>query len=315
MARSPVVIRARGHRHVTATHAKTFELATDDEIGPDASCVIGVGARADWDALGRLHGSARITIEAAGHRDELTARLSPFWSRGVGLVVRKSGFRGDDTLAVEADAAAADLDAALRAALAEPSTEVDVSIRVIEPTAAYLFTDRLEPRVPDGVRVVGVPYSPVDLDGDDAETEWEVLARPGAALAAAAAVLGSDDDLLVLNALPRGKRARAARLAAAPLVGVVTAGEAIEVGAPTASVVFRPGEVVAPVRLGPPGQRLGPQDRVFTVVKTDAAADPVTPLLQALLDEGVSARTLRNAVGRVPGLDAGFDYDSLLRRE
>lgn len=303
------MIRARGHRHVTATHAKTLELATDDDIGPDASCVIAVGARAEWEELGRRSGLAAITIDAAGCRQDVVARLSPFWSRGHGLVVRKSDFRGEDTLAIEADTAAADLDPELRAALRDPATAVEVSIRVVEPPPdTVLFTDRLEPRVPDGVRVVGVPFAPVDVDGAD------VLTRPGAALAAGAAVVGRAEDMLVLNTLPRGKRARAERLAAAPLIGVVTAGEALDVESErdVAAAVFRPGEVVAPVRRGRPTQRLGPQDRVFTVVRTDAAADRVVPLLQALVDEGVPARTLRNAAARVPGLDV--DYDALLRR-
>lgn len=313
MARSrPVVIRARGHRHITATHAKTFELATDAEIGPDATCVIGVGATCDWDVLGRLNGLAIVTVDAGGHGMETTARLSPYWSRGHGLVVRKSDFRGEDTLALDADRAAADLDPAFVEALRDPSTDVDVGIRVIEPSRTVLFTDRLEPRVPDDVRVIGIPFAPSEVALDDAD---EVLARPGAALAAAAAVVEAGDDMLVLGKLPRGKRARGGRLHSAPVIGVVTAGEAVEIDGAVATVVFRPGEVVAPVRIGRPTQRLGPEDRVFTVVKGERLENDIGPLLQALAAEGVPVRTLRNAVGRVPGLDKEWDYDALLRLE
>lgn len=313
MARSrPVVIRARGHRHITATHSKTFELATDNDIGRDATCVIGVAATCDWDVLGRLNGLAVVTVDAAGHHLETTARLSPFWSRGHGLVVRKSDFRGDDTLALESDRAAADLDRALVEALQDPSTAVDVAVRVIAPSRTVLFTDRLEARVPDGVRVIGIPFASGEVDVDGAD---DVLTRPGAALAAAAAVLGAGDEVLVLGNLPRGKRARGERLQSAPVVGVVTSGQAVEIDAPVATAVFRPGEVVAPVRVGHPTQRLGAEDRVFTVVKGEPTGSDVGHLLQALADEGVPVRTLRNAVARVPPLNKEWDYDALLRLE
>ena len=39
-----LTIRARGHAAITATHDKTLELSADNDIGPRATCVIGVGA-------------------------------------------------------------------------------------------------------------------------------------------------------------------------------------------------------------------------------------------------------------------------------
>lgn len=294
-----VVIHARGHPSVTATHAKTFEISTDDDIGREATCVVAVGARADWDALGRLIGPATITLEAGGHKAVVRAVVSPFWHRGHGLVVRKSGFRSDDTLAIDADGAAADLDRALVAALAS-GAEATITVRPLgDPPSVVLFTDRLERRVPDGVRVVGVPFGPVELSDE------EVLARPGAAIAAAQAVAGLAGEVLVLGPLAKGKRAREEQLAAArakaPAVGVVTAGAAVDEAA--ASAVFRPGEVVAPVVAGPPAERLNTEDRVFSVLAGDPVGDgQVGALLDALREEGVSARALRQAVGRVPGL-------------
>lgn len=311
-ARSPVVLRARGHARITATHAKTFELSADDAIGREASCVIGVGVRGDWDALGGLMGPVAIVVEAGGHKQTIHAEASPFWTRGHGLVVRKSGFRSDDTLAIDADTAAADLDRSLVAALADADCELTVTVRALgDPPAAVLFTDRLEPRVPDGLRVVGIPVREVDLAPDDA-----VLARPGAAVAAMQARLGLAGDVLLLGPLPRGKRARdehvAAARAKAAAVALIATGEVPDGAAATA--VFRPGEVVAPVVLGPPQQRVNADDRVFTLLAgTGDGADDVGPLLAALLAEGVSARTLRQAIGRVPGLDRRWDYDAVQR--
>lgn len=311
-ARPPVVLRARGHALITATHAKTFELSADDAIGREASCVIGVGVTGDWDALGALMGPVAIALEADGRRQTVHAEASPFWVRGRGLVVRKSDFRSDDTLAVNADVAAADLDRSLVAALADPACELAVTIRPLgDPARAVLFTDRLEPRVPDGLRVVGIPVRDVDLDPDDA-----VLARPGAAVAACQARVGQAGDVLLLGPLPRGKRAKEEHLAAArakaPAVALITTGEWPDGAAATA--VFRPGEVVAPVVLGPPQHRVNADDRVFTVLTGAADADDdIGPLLASLLAEGVSARTLRQAIGRVPGLDRRWDYDAVQR--
>ena len=311
--RPPVVIRARGHERITATHGKTFELSTDHSIGGEATCVIGVAAEADWDALGGVIGPVAIVIEAGGSRQTLNAEASPFWTRGHGLVVRRSDYRSDDTLAVHADAAAADLDRALVEALAAPAAEVVVTVRPLgPPPAVALFTDRLEPRVANGVRVYGVPVGDVALDDVDV-----VLARPGAAIAAAQAVAGVPGDVLVLGPLPRGKRVRSDALATARqeanAVALVTVGEVPDDVAATA--VFRPGEVVAPVRVGRPEQRVNADDRVFSVWAglggRPGADGPVGPLLQALLAEGVSARSLRQAVSRVPGLDKAWDYDAI----
>jgi hypothetical protein len=311
-ARPPVVLRARGHALVTATHAKTFELSADDAIGREASCVLGVGVTGDWEALGALMGPVAIALEAAGYRQTVQAEASPFWVRGHGLVVRKSDFRSDDTLAVNADAAAVDLDRSLVAVLADPAGELTVTIRPLgDSPRAVLFTDRLEPRVPHGLRVVGLPARDVELGPDDT-----VLARPGAAVSACQARLGLAGDVLLLGPLPRGKRARKEHLAEArakaPAVALITTGEGPDDAA--ASAVFRPGEAVASVVLGPPQQRVNADDRVFSLLLgTSGADDDIGPLLAALLAEGVSARTLRQAIGRVPGLDRRWDYDAVQR--
>jgi len=38
------VVRATGHEHVTAEHASTFELTTDDWLTPAGDCILGVEA-------------------------------------------------------------------------------------------------------------------------------------------------------------------------------------------------------------------------------------------------------------------------------
>jgi hypothetical protein len=68
--------------------------------------------------------------------------------------------------------------------------------------------------------------------------------------------------------------------------------------------------------MGLPEQRLNAEDRVVAVVRS-SAVDPATggslgPLLQALLAEGVSTRTLRQAVANVPALAEEWSYESII---
>jgi hypothetical protein len=323
-----VVITARGHHRITATHAKTFELAAHDDIGAEATCVIGVGAQADWDALARLHGPVAITVEAAGRRAVVQAEATPFWSAGAGLVVRKSDYRGADTLAIECDASAADLDRELATALTQDGAPVVVTVRPTDdaPPSAALFTDRFE-RLADGMRAFTDATPDAVVAAGQADV---VLARPGLpAVAAGRALLGVDGDVVLVGPWPRGKRARQQRwldsLARASALAVVTTGPAWKdlvadvspmADDDVATAVLREGEVVAPVRMGLPEQRLNAEDRVVAVVRS-SAVDPATggslgPLLQALLAEGVSTRTLRQAVANVPALAEEWSYESII---
>ena len=38
------VIHARGHENVTAEHASTFEVTTDDYLTPAGDCILAIGA-------------------------------------------------------------------------------------------------------------------------------------------------------------------------------------------------------------------------------------------------------------------------------
>src|SRR5437660_2593944 len=103
-------IECRGHAAITATHAKTWELTLDDDIGLRATCVIGVGSVVDWGRLLALRGPVRFGLSVGDRRDEVRAEMNPLFRAGRRLVVRTSRFRADDTLAVAADKASADLD-------------------------------------------------------------------------------------------------------------------------------------------------------------------------------------------------------------
>lgn len=122
-------VRAVGHEHVTATHASTFEVTTDDYLTPAGDCILGVEAdRAPADfapdfveacrdpaaaITARFHADGRTaTVTGRGH-DALT------FASERAAVGRTSDHVDDRTVMVGADAAAADLPRPLVAALAD----------------------------------------------------------------------------------------------------------------------------------------------------------------------------------------------------
>ncbi|MFC5278872.1 DUF371 domain-containing protein [Halorubrum rubrum] len=138
------VVRARGHENVTAEHASTFEFTTDEWLTPAGDCILGVAAdrtprdfsagfrEACRDADATI--TATITVEGDGdegtHTEAIVGRGDP----GLALVDdrsmvgRTSGYTDDErTILVDADAAAADLDRDLVAALADGA---DVELRL-----------------------------------------------------------------------------------------------------------------------------------------------------------------------------------------
>ena len=133
------LVRARGHEHVRAEHASTWELTSDDWLTPAGDCILGVEADtvpADFDdafvaacqdsdavieATLRADGYEQV-IEGSGHPD-LT------FADDRSLVARTSDYVDDQTVMVDADAAAADVNRALVDALAD-GTDLECVLRV-----------------------------------------------------------------------------------------------------------------------------------------------------------------------------------------
>jgi len=123
-----VTIIGRGHAAITASHAKTVELVTEQEIGPRATCVAAVGVRLESGDPSSLRGWIDVTIEAAGATDVVRAHANPAFGAGDRLVVRRGPAPVRDALLVDADKGASDLDTTLVAALKDPGSTVTVSL-------------------------------------------------------------------------------------------------------------------------------------------------------------------------------------------
>ncbi len=136
------VIRARGHPNVRATHRTTLEVTKDRELTPRGDCIIGVGADksvADlsedlkrWLKSGRAI-RVEIVLPDYGLKDELIAfgssKLTFKHERDV--VIRKSDYVCDRTLAIGSNEAARDIDREIVELLKDEKTELILIIEKI----------------------------------------------------------------------------------------------------------------------------------------------------------------------------------------
>ncbi len=121
-------IRCRGHEHVSAAHGSTWEVTTDDWLTPAGDCILGIEADrapADFapefvDACRDAEATVTATLEADGREATVVGRGHPdlTFDSERSAVARTSTYVDDRTVMVGADAAAADLDRDLAAALA-----------------------------------------------------------------------------------------------------------------------------------------------------------------------------------------------------
>ena len=133
------VVEAHGHEHVTARHASTLELTSDDYLTPAGDCILGIEADrtpADFDpdfvaACRDADATITATFEAGDHTETVRGRGHPDleFTNDRSLVCRTGEYVDDRTVMVDADAAAADLDRDLVAALAE-GADLQATFRV-----------------------------------------------------------------------------------------------------------------------------------------------------------------------------------------
>lgn len=148
-----------------ATHRKTLELAREPEITERATCVVGVRAAIDEDALTALRGRVELTIAAGGRSAAVRGRLNPAFHPGDPLIVRRAGAVTRNAVVVDADTVAADLDRELVAALAVAGAEVELRFASVdEPSPGALIVGRAGARLDTFSRYRGQKCPTVDLE-------------------------------------------------------------------------------------------------------------------------------------------------------
>jgi len=123
------IVHARGHEHVSAEHASTLEVTSDDFLTPAGDCILAIEADrvpADFDAefveaCRETDVRIRLTIEAGGYTETVTGSGHPdlTFEGDRSHVCRTSDYVDDRTVMVEADGAATDVSRDLVAALAD----------------------------------------------------------------------------------------------------------------------------------------------------------------------------------------------------
>lgn len=123
------VVCARGHEHVSAEHASTFEVTSEDYLTPAGDCILAIeGDRVPTDfdeefvTACQSHDATIVaTIEVDGLEERIEGRGHPdlTFENGRSMVGRTSDYVDDRTVMVGAEKAAADLDRGMVDALAD----------------------------------------------------------------------------------------------------------------------------------------------------------------------------------------------------
>jgi len=132
-------IIAWGHPNITGKHETTFEVTKASSIERDADCIIGVKAnKACKDLSDGLKEALKegkrveITIEVEGIKDKIVAYGSPALklTHAEDIVVRKSDFIDERTLAILADKAACDIKREIIEKMKNPEAQMKIVVEV-----------------------------------------------------------------------------------------------------------------------------------------------------------------------------------------
>jgi len=134
------VIFASGHGNIQATHRTTLEITKDADVSKNGDCIIAVSADKTLcdlkprfkDLLRREDARLTVVIEAGGIAEVANASGSPrlTFTHPTDIVIRKSEYICDRTLAIKTDKAARNLSRELVKNLKNCSQRVKVTLTV-----------------------------------------------------------------------------------------------------------------------------------------------------------------------------------------
>ena len=133
-------VLAFGHENIQATHPSTLMFTKEKHLKKTGDCIVAVAADkavADLsvefkDKLRKPNAKLTILIEADGLKEQINASGSPklILTNPTDVVIRKSDYICNRTLAIHADKAANDLPRAFVEKLKDPKQEVKVTLIV-----------------------------------------------------------------------------------------------------------------------------------------------------------------------------------------
>ena len=142
-----LVIKAKGHPNIRATHKSTWQFTKEDHLTPRGDCIIGVAAS---------HSALELSTEIKGWLQkgnwvafELQVGELIFRGKGQGnsdlqftdshdMVFRRSDFISERTVTINTDFAAIDLPEKLRTRLLDPNQEIYLTISPIDQNQEHL---------------------------------------------------------------------------------------------------------------------------------------------------------------------------------
>ncbi|UCG36232.1 MAG: DUF371 domain-containing protein [Candidatus Bathyarchaeota archaeon] len=134
------IIKAFGHRNILATHCTTFEITTDEFVTRSGDCLIAVGSSkslrdldSEFVQILRTSGSKlRLTIQTDNAVEQIEARGSPrlTLNHPTDLVIRRSDYVCDRTLAIKSNKAAEDFSRSFVRKLQIPMQQVQIILAV-----------------------------------------------------------------------------------------------------------------------------------------------------------------------------------------
>jgi hypothetical protein len=122
---------ASGHRNIRATHQTTIEFTKDKTLSLRGNCVVGVNADFDAEELKRFvkkHKKIRVLLKVNNLEDEIIAEGNDCFDDEKEVVIRKSDFSSERTLAIKANKAAFELRRDIVEKLKEPEQIIKVII-------------------------------------------------------------------------------------------------------------------------------------------------------------------------------------------
>lgn len=119
-----------GHHNISADHKTTLEFTKDKELTKKGNCIVGVNSDFSFSEIKKLLTHKKIEIDIEGNK--ITADINPDFNDKKEIVIRRSDFKSQRTLGINADKAAIDLDKKLVERLKNPETKTKVKIRIIK---------------------------------------------------------------------------------------------------------------------------------------------------------------------------------------
>lgn len=130
-------IVAYGHKKVLGTHKTTIEVTKENSLTERGDCIIAINANKSCFDLDRnvkdflkAGNKVKFIFEVNGKKDVVTAFGSPKLKLNsrTSMVIRKSDFIDDRTVAIKADKSAKDLDRALIEELKNPNAKLIIIV-------------------------------------------------------------------------------------------------------------------------------------------------------------------------------------------